>query len=1010
MVNDIEARKIIGRLDRFVSERLQPAVFRDRMPLEIAAWEVPGEPVGVGMALNADYSPVAPGQPWGRPWGTTWLRVSGDVPPGWDVDAGDIEVEVDLGFRPGLPGFQAEALAHDASGRVLKAVQPRNRHVRPPGLAQRRVLMYLEAASNPDLGSGQDTRPTPLGLPETAGDAPLYVLGRIDLVRLDRTVWELRQDVAVLRGLIDVLPDDRPRRALILRAFDEMLDRLDPGNIAGSARAGREALTEVLARPASASAHTVVATGHAHIDSAWLWPTRETVRKCARTFANVLALIDENPDFVFACSSAQQYAWIEQRYPDLFARIKDAVSRGRFVPVGGMWVESDTNMPGGEALVRQFLEGKRYFIDRFGVEPQEVWLPDSFGYSAGLPQIAVAAGARWFLTQKISWNDTNRMPHHTFWWEGIDGSRIYTHFPPADTYNSDLSIADLDRAERQFADKARSSLSLLPFGYGNGGGGPTREMLAAADRLSSLEGAPHLSLGAPADFFARAQDEYPDPAVWSGELYLELHRGVLTSQARTKRGNRRNEHLLREAELWATTASVSAGVPYPHEELESLWRTVLLLQFHDILPGSSIAWVHRDAERSHADVTQRLTALIDKSLHSLVGDGDVHLVANPAPVPANDATPAGAVTLAAPVNHSVRAASLDAGFVLDNGRVRAVIDADGLLQSIVDIGSGREVLPVDARAGLLQIFRDIPNMWDAWDVDAHDLRTPTDLTAADTVELAPDRAAVVVRRTYNASTIVQRIALRPGTPAIDFTFEIDWRERQKLLKLAFPVQVHAPRFASETQFGHHFRPTHRNTSWDTARFEVCAHRFVHVEEPGFGVGVANDSTYGHDVTSLAATSGPATMIRLSLLRAPLFPDPEADQGEHRMSCSLVVGAGLPEMVVEGYRLNQPVRQLRGARPVASLLSLDPGSVILETVKEAYDRSGDFVLRLYESQGRSAETTLRANVDLSDVRVTDLLERTSNDQAALLHVAGPRELHLRLRPFQLVTLRATPHRR
>jgi alpha-mannosidase len=975
----------------------------ERVPLTVSAWEVPDEPVPSAEAFAASYRPVTIGHRWGRPWGTTWFRVEGDVPEPWDLGTGDIEIVVDLGFTSDRPGFQAEALAFDDAGAVLKSVQPGNRHLPLPRLAGRRVVAYLEAASNPDLGGGGNTRPTPMGLKETAGDAPLYVLGRVDVARRDREVWELLQDIAVLRGLADMLPADRPRRARILHAFEEMLDQLDPADVAGTVAVGRKALDAVLAAPAAASAHTVLATGHAHIDSAWLWPTRETVRKCARTFSNVLDLIDADPDFVFACSSAQQYAWVEQGYPQLFARIRDAVARGRFVPVGGMWVESDTNMPGGEALARQFVEGKRYFFDRFGVEPHEVWLPDSFGYSAALPQIAVAAGARWFLTQKISWNDTNTMPHHTFSWEGIDGTRIYTHFPPADTYNSDLSAVDLDRAERQFADKARASLSLLPFGYGNGGGGPTREMLAAAHRQADLEGSPKVRLGAPVDFFTAAEDEYPDPAVWSGELYLELHRGTLTSQARTKRGNRRNEHLLREAEWWSSSASVLRGWPYPHDELDELWRSVLLMQFHDILPGSSIAWVHRDAERQHEQVTRRLVALIDGSMSALAGTGETELVANPAPVPASDGTPAGAIAAAVPRINAVTTWARDDGFVLENGRVRVEVDADGLLASVVDIASGREVVPSGSRAGMLQLFRDIPNRWDAWDVDAHDLRTPTELTSADAVKL--EGSEVVVRRRFGASTIVETIGLRPGAAVVDFTFDIDWRERQKLLKLAFPVQVHAPRFASETQFGHVFRSTHRNTSWDEARFEVCAHRWIHVEEPGFGVGIANDSTYGHDVTTFSTPSGPATTIRLSLLRAPLFPDPEADQGAHRLRAGLVVGAGIAEMVAEGYRLNQPVRRLRGAGAVAPLASVEPGAIVLETVKLAYDRSGDLVLRLYESRGGVATTMLRSEVDLHGVRVVDLLERPVADQGALVEVVGPREVRLRLRGFQLVTLRA-----
>src|SRR5690606_10952090 len=325
----------------------------------------------------------------------------------------------------------------------------------------------------------------------------------------------------------------------------------------------------------------VSAVGHAHIDSAWLWPLRETVRKVARTAANVTALMDDHPGLVFAMSQAQQLEWIKEHRPEVYARVKEKAAEGRFVPVGGMWVEADTNMPGGEAMARQFVFGKRFFAEEFGVDTPEVWLPDSFGYSAALPQIVRLAGARWFLTQKISWNRTNPFPHHSFQWEGIDGTRVFTHFPPADTCNSELAGRELAHAARNFRDKGAATRSLVPFGWGDGGGGPTREMLGRADRLADLEGSPKVRLERPAEFFAAAEQEYPQAPVWAGELYLELHRGTYTSQARTKQGNRRSEHLLREAELWAATAAVRTGAAYPYDRLERIWKQVLLHQFHD---------------------------------------------------------------------------------------------------------------------------------------------------------------------------------------------------------------------------------------------------------------------------------------------------------------------------------------------------------------------------------------------------------------------------------------------
>jgi len=572
-----------ARIARFVRERVTAAVYRTSAPLTLGAWEVRGEPVPFSSAVGQEFEQFAVGEAWGAPWGTTWFHVTGVVPAPWaDLASagfeGRVELVVDLGFLDGQPGFQAEGLVFTPDGRIVKAIEPLNHHVPVtvgPGGA---IDVYIEAASNPDVFGDKSFRPTPLGDKATAGTGALYRLRRVEVALLDVVVWELERDIWTLTGLMDELSADLPRKSEILRALEAVVDRMDPGDISGTAAAGREILAPVLASPAYASAHRVIAVGHAHIDSAWLWPVRETIRKCARTFSNVLDLMDTDPEFVFACSSAQQYAWMQEHYPDLFERIRARVVDGRFVPVGGMWVESDTNMPGGEALARQLVAGKAFFLREFGVEPLEVWLPDSFGYTAALPQLVAAAGSRYFLTQKLGWNESNQMPHSTFSWEGIDGTRIFTHFPPVDTYNSVLSGKELAKAQRQYHEKGASNVSLVPFGYGDGGGGPTREMLAAAARTRSLEGSPTVRVATPLEFFAGAEREYPDPPVWSGELYLEFHRGTYTSQARTKAGNRRSEHLLREAELWAATATIRAGAAYPYDRLAEIWHTVLLQQ------------------------------------------------------------------------------------------------------------------------------------------------------------------------------------------------------------------------------------------------------------------------------------------------------------------------------------------------------------------------------------------------------------------------------------------------
>ncbi|AHI00105.1 alpha-mannosidase [Kutzneria albida] len=986
------------RLSRTLRDRIRPAVYGRAVPLQLTVWHAPGEPVPVAQALAAEYTPAKVGDAWGAPWATSWFRMTGTVPAEW---AGEhVEAVVDLGFTHPGPGFQSEGLAYTPEGKPIKGLAPRSTHL-PVSVSVSGgevVDFFVEAAANPVILDVEPFHPTPLGDKATAGTDPIYHVVRADLAVFHREVWQLVLDIEVLDSLKRELVDHDPRRWEILRALDRALDRLDFQDVPGTASAARAELAEVLAKPANASAHRISAAGHAHIDSAWLWPLRETVRKCARTFSNVTALMADYPDFVFACSQAQQYAWIKDNHPEVYQRVKERVASGQFVPVGGMWVESDTNMPGGEAMARQFVHGKRFFLEEFGVETEEVWLPDSFGYSAALPQLVKLSGSRWFLTQKLSWNQINRFPHHSFWWEGIDGSQVFTHFPPVDTYNSDLLGADLARASRQFSEHGRATRSLVPFGYGDGGGGPTREMLEAARRVADLEGSPRVTIEPPARFFAAAEAEYPDAPVWSGELYLEKHRATYTTQARTKQGNRRSEHLLREAELWSTAALLAGGFDYPYEDLDRLWKTVLLHQFHDILPGSSIAWVHREAEITYAQVAKELKAIIDRALTTLAGNGSHSIVFNAAPHGRSGVDGLGADVPRAEENSVTADPSL-----LDNGVLRVRIDERGLVTSVHDLVADREVLAPGAVGNLLQLHVDIPNQWDAWDVDPFYRNNLVDLTQVDEITVldeGPGVGAVRVRRTFGQSTVTQVLRLRAGQRRLDVATEVDWQEVEKFLKVAFPLDVHADRSTSETQFGHLHRPTHVNTSWDAAKFEICAHRWVHVGEPGYGVAVVNDSTYGHDVTrSTRPDGGTTTTVRLSLLRAPRFPDPLTDQGVHRLSYALVPGAQIADAVREGYRINLPERVVTGGAGVEPVVTVDNPAIVVEAVKAADDRSGDVVVRLYESLGGRAKATLGTSFALTGARETDLLERPLND----LDVVGG-GVPLQLRPFQVLTVR------
>ncbi|MER6447169.1 alpha-mannosidase [Streptomyces venezuelae] len=997
------------RLRRVLKERVKPAVHSRAVPLTVERWEAPGEPVPVAEGLAAAYGPCAVGDPWGPAWGTTWFKVTGTVPADW---AGrTVEAVLDLGFDRMMPGFQCEGLVHGADGGEVKALNPYNDWVRVADRAEggEQVEWYVEAASNPVL---VDHAATYEGDLATSGDQPLYRLARMELTVFETEVWELVQDLEVLYDLMTQLDGGDARRHEILRALGAALDALDLGDVPGTAPAARGCLAGVLAAPANASAHRISAVGHAHIDSAWLWPLRETVRKVSRTASNMVGLMDRHPEFVFAMSQAQQLDWIKTYRPELFERIKKKIADGQFVPVGGMWVESDTNMVGGEAMARQFLYGKKFFLDEFGIDTQNVWLPDSFGYTAAMPQIVKLSGSRWFLTQKICWSQTNAFPHHTFWWEGIDGTRVFTHFPPVDTYNSDLGGAQLAHAARNYREKGRGSRSLVPFGWGDGGGGPTREHLARARRQRDLEGSPRVAIERPDAFFEKARAEYADAPVWAGELYLELHRGTYTSQAKTKQGNRRSESLLREAELWAATAAVRvAGYAYPYEDLERIWKTVLLHQFHDILPGSSIAWVHREARETYAAVGEELQGITLAAQQALAGQGTAELVFNCAPH-ARRGVPAGGAGRPAAAGEPVTVEERHGGgHILANGRLLVEIDGRGLIVSVYDLEARREAIAPGSAANLLQIHPDFPNMWDAWDIDEFYRNRVTDLVELDRLEVTesgPQSATVRVTRSFGRSEAVQQITLRAGATTVDIVTEVDWHETEKFLKAAFPLDVKAERTASETQFGHVYRATHTNTSWEAAKFEICAHRWIHAEEPGWGVALLNDSTYGHDVTrDVRADGGQTTTVRLSLLRAPRYPDPETDQGSHTLRFSIAPGAGIGDAVREGHALNLPERVVGGAGPVAPLVAVDEDTVVVEAVKLAEDRSGDVIVRLYESRGGRVRATLTADFPLSAAVESDLLERPL--AGAAVGVPTPEgRVPLTLRPFQIVTVRL--HRR
>ena len=1028
-------RSIIeARVAKYISSTLGWALHGDSKDLSVTAWEAPGEPVPVTEALRHDFSPHQIGAPFGRPWATTWFRMKGVVPKAWS--GGRVEADIHLDFT-NATGFQSEGQIWHKVERTwipLRGVHPLNHEiaVAVPARGGERIDWLVEAASNPPIWA-----PSPNSDVLTADRSPIYSLRKARLILVNDEVWHLRLDMMALQRLMAQLPADQPYRWEILYALNDAINAVDPDDVAATAIRGREALAPTLARRSSHSAHQVSAIGHAHIDSAWLWPLRETVRKCARTFSNVLELMQQYPEFKFGCSQAVQYEWMRLYYPSVFAGIGDAVARGQWIVLGGQWVEADANLPGGESLVRQQLVGQRYFEQHFGVVCDEVWLPDVFGYPANLPQIMRHGGARRFLTQKLSWNKTNRFPHHTFLWEGIDGSSILTHFPPVETYNATFDPSELAHLVRTFTDQGRQSRSVMPFGYGDGGGGPNREMLEFGRRLSHLEGLPRVEIESPTKFFEAIERQTEPLATWSGELYFEMHRGTYTSQARTKVGNRRCEQRLREAELWSVMA-FGSGDRYPSEVFERMWREVLLLQFHDILPGTSIGWVHREAEATHTRLLQELEVLIAKALHELGGEvhgGRVGVVnaspfdregvatlgeAPPPEVPQqrlSDGTWAVAVDVGAlgiaelevvEIPDSVEVSSK----VLENGFRRVVVDEHGALVSLFDKVRNRECLLDGDVGNRLELFHDDPNEFDAWDLDHFYRDQPIDDTLWQSKVRVVDRGPLVgrleVERRFESSTMIQIVELAAGSREVRIGVTLDWQERKRVLKLAFPLEIHTAEVVRDIQFGHVTTPIHTNTSWDFARFEWCAHRFVSLSEQGFGVSLINDGRYGFDAMRVVTDRGPSgVVLRCTVAKGATYPDPNADLGAHEFSLVLRPHGGdlLSSGTVESaYALHHPLRML-GVRDVdveEPIVSVDHRWLVIETVKAAEDRSGDTIVRLYERFGGRGVATLSVGPDVVSVQRVDGLERPlgrgRRDRVRSGTVSVP------FGPFELISLR------
>lgn len=791
---------------------------------------------------------------------------------------------------------------------------------------------------------------------------------------------------------------------------------------------------------------SLVLTGHAHIDLAWLWPMAETRRKIRRTFSTVLDLMDRYDDFMFNQSSAQAYVWIEEDDPGVFTRIKQRVAEGRWEPSGGMWVESDCNVTGGESFVRQLVYGQRYFEQSFGRRNRAAWLPDVFGFSGGIPQLLRGAGLDGFFTIKLNWNEENKFPYDLFTWEGIDGSQVTAHLflNPGHGYNANIVPFDTLGTWRNFRGKRRHPESLLAFGWGDGAGGPTEKMLENYARIKDFPALPRLRMGSIETFFANLPPEDKLPK-WAGELYLELHRGTLTTQAKTKALNRASEHRLLEAEAFGAIATLD-GFTYPHREIEQAWKTLLLNQFHDILPGSSIHEVYEDTHRLLGEVVSTATRVRDEALGNADDMAGCVRIANASLSPrrlrvelpgvkmdagvkacdgsslTTQPTDGGLLVLSAvdvpglgwttltiveakdstvvDITEKATAQKKRGGAVLENEHLRVEIGADGTILHATDKAANREVLA--DRGNQLWAYVDKPYSWDAWDVDEAYERGAQEIGGVEAVEIVesgPVRASVRVSRRWRESTIVQTYRLWAGSQRMDIETTIDWHQRQVMVKALFPMAIHTRIATYETMYGAVQRPTHRNTSWDEARFEVAAHRWADLSETGYGVSLLNDSKYGYGAHD--------NVLNISLLRSPLYPDPLADEGEHHLTYSFFPHPGhwtTSDVVNEAFALNSPLIVTAGGtgEPDFGFVEADGLPIAVGSLKPA-DIGDGVILRVYEPHGARGEVDLRFRQSVRQVERVNLMEESDESKEAPT-LEGGNTVRLKLGPFEVVTLR------
>jgi len=952
--------------------------------------------------LALDYMPIKEGEKWGHAWNSAWFHVTGRIPKEWVGKCVAARLQ-----------FDSELLVYDDNGEpsyaltnasVWDAEYVKDRIVIVENaLGEEGVSVWLEAACNGIFGLTCDPDP------EKNDPARHGVFnGHIKTLKLsvfDREVYSLLMDFEVLNSLVEVLEKGIPRREKILYSLNKAIDlyRYDRKNLNDA----KKVTKELLSKKNNDSAMETIAVGHAHLDTGWLWPVKESIRKAARTFAHQIKLIEQYDEYVFGASQPQHFKFIKDQYPELYRKIKKYVSEGRIELQGGMWVEADCNLISGESMIRQVIHGKNFFMDEFGVNVDNLWLPDVFGYSAAMPQILRKSGIDSFMTQKISWSQFNIFPHHTFIWEGVDGTEILTHFLPANTYNAYLTPKELVLSERRFVENDVLDNFLTVFGIGDGGGGPKDDQLERAVRMKNLEGVPKVKLGAAKELFTKLHEKKEFLAKWEGELYLELHRGTLTTQSLVKKKNRKLEQLLSAAEK---LASLLTYEQYPKGQLDKIYKILLINQFHDILPGSSINKVYQTTKRELDECIIAVNKLIDDVALSLFEkDASSITVMNNISYNYN-----GVILLPAEFkvydfydgSFKLKSQCCENGLslylnlkpfeiktlkyrrcnlakceavttnslILENDLVRYKFSAEGRIIEGYDKKAGKLFL---REGNIFSLYADRPVDWDAWEVDLPYENMLLENAVCKKISNISDGEiynCLSVEYMIGESKIIQHFYLEHKGKALKTETKVEWNEKHKMLRLSHDTTIKSDMASYDIQYGYVKRPTHRNTSWDLAKFEVVAHKYADLSDSDYGVSLINDCKYGHKVLG--------SIIDLNILRSPTSPDPDADIGEHTFITEIYPHSeplNRSRVYEKSLEINLKPTILYGFNNSQNRnfpFSVESSEgVSLEVVKHA-EKENAHILRLVETKGRIGHIVLKFENKI-ELHESDIMEWNSD---------------------------------